>query len=127
MGYGYPAQDRVTGAPPCAYRATCGWVLAQKKNMGSTLIWRVCKGFVLCEWESVWGRSAVNPTNLALVTQNVNSLMEKQPELVFEVEKYQRDIVVLASTKSLGSEISLLLCGWTLYHSRAALDYTQQT
>lgn len=56
------------GPHPVHSRATCGWVLAQKKNMGLTLIWRVCKGFVLCEWESVWGRSAVNPTNLALVT-----------------------------------------------------------
>lgn len=53
--------------------------------------------------------------------------MGKQPELVFEVEKYQRDIVVLASTKSLGSETSLLLCVWTVYHSRAALDYEQET
>ncbi|KAK3539429.1 hypothetical protein QTP70_007670 [Hemibagrus guttatus] len=41
----------------------------------------------------------------------------KEPELVREVERYRLEIVVLASTHSLGSGNQLLERGWTLFYS----------
>ncbi|KAK3513328.1 hypothetical protein QTP70_012375 [Hemibagrus guttatus] len=41
----------------------------------------------------------------------------KEPELVREVERYQLEIVGLASTHSLGSGTQLLERGWTLFFS----------
>ena len=50
---------------------------------------------------------------LALGMWNVTSLLEKEPELVCEVEQFQLNIVRLTSTHGLGSGTSLLERGWT--------------
>ncbi|KAK3561454.1 hypothetical protein QTP86_002818 [Hemibagrus guttatus] len=55
--------------------------------------------------------------NLTFGTWNVTSLGGKEPELVREVERYQLEIVGLASTHSLGSGTQLLERGWTLFFS----------
>ncbi len=44
----------------------------------------------------------------------------KEPELVWEVECYQLDLVGLTSTHSLGSGTKLQDRGWTLFYSRVA-------
>ncbi|KAK5929262.1 hypothetical protein CgunFtcFv8_010507 [Champsocephalus gunnari] len=57
---------------------------------------------------------------LALGTWNVTSLGGKEPELVWEVERYQLDLVGLTSTHSVGSGTLLLDRGWPLFFSRVA-------
>ncbi|KAI3358211.1 hypothetical protein L3Q82_003209 [Scortum barcoo] len=57
---------------------------------------------------------------LAIGTWNVTSLGGKEPELVWEVERYRLEIVGLASTHSLGSGTQLLERGWTLHYSGVA-------
>ncbi len=57
---------------------------------------------------------------LALGTWNVTSLGGKEPELVWEVERYWLEIVGLTSTHSLGSGTQLLEKGWTLFYSGVA-------
>lgn len=51
---------------------------------------------------------------LVIVAWYVPSLLEKEAELVREVDKCQLDIVGLTSRHSLGSGTSLLERGWTL-------------
>ncbi|KAK3571606.1 hypothetical protein QTP86_015341 [Hemibagrus guttatus] len=51
------------------------------------------------------------------LAENVTSLGGKEPELVREVERYQLEIVGLASMHSLGSGTQLLERGWTLFFS----------
>ncbi|KAK3542019.1 hypothetical protein QTP86_010364 [Hemibagrus guttatus] len=80
------------------------------------------KGPVQCVLGSSHGRGPQRPKpwtkNLAFGTWNVTSLGRKEPELVKEVERYQLEIVGLASTHSLGSGTQLLERGWTLFFSR---------
>ncbi|CAG6007068.1 unnamed protein product [Menidia menidia] len=57
---------------------------------------------------------------LALGTWNVTSLVGKEPELVWEAERFRLDVVGLASTHSSGSGTSLLETGWTLCYSGVA-------
>ena len=59
---------------------------------------------------------------LALGKWNVTSLMEKEPLLVREVEKFRLDIVGLTSTYVKGSGTSLLERGWTLYDSGVSIS-----
>ena len=54
---------------------------------------------------------------LAIGTWNITSLMEKEPELLPEVERYLLDIVGLTSMHSLGSGTSLLERGQTLFYA----------
>ncbi|KAK3560274.1 hypothetical protein QTP86_004203 [Hemibagrus guttatus] len=79
------------------------------------------KGPVPCVLGSSHGRGPRRPKpwtkNLAFGTWNVTSLGGKEPELVREVERYQLEIVGLASTHSLGSGTQLLERGWTLFFS----------
>ncbi|KAK3512667.1 hypothetical protein QTP70_020882 [Hemibagrus guttatus] len=79
------------------------------------------KGPVQCVLGSSHGRGPRRPKpwtkNLAFGTWNVTSLGGKEPELVREVERYQLEIVGLASTHSLGSGTQLLERGWTLFFS----------
>ncbi|KAK3545223.1 hypothetical protein QTP70_002063 [Hemibagrus guttatus] len=79
------------------------------------------KGPVQCVLGSGHGRGPRRPKpwtkNLAFGTWNVTSLGGKEPELVREVERYQLEIVGLASTHSLGSGTQLLERGWTLFFS----------
>uniref|UniRef100_A0A3B5B7Z8 Ig-like domain-containing protein n=1 Tax=Stegastes partitus TaxID=144197 RepID=A0A3B5B7Z8_9TELE len=53
-------------------------------------------------------------------TCNVTLMGEKESELVWEVERYQLDIVGLTSTHSLGSGTQLLERGWMLHFSGIA-------
>lgn len=53
-------------------------------------------------------------------TWNVTFLVEKDPKLVCELEKYQLTIVGLTSIHGLGSITNLLKRGWTLFHSPVA-------
>ena len=53
-------------------------------------------------------------------TWNVTSLGEKEPELVWEVERYRLEIVGLTSTHNQGSGTQLLQRGWTLFYSGVA-------
>ncbi|KAK3517493.1 hypothetical protein QTP70_012572 [Hemibagrus guttatus] len=79
------------------------------------------KGPVPCVLGSSHGRGPRRPKpwtkNLAFGTWNVTSLGGKEPELMREVERYQLEIVWLASTHSLGSGTQLLERGWTLFFS----------
>ncbi|KAK3532138.1 hypothetical protein QTP86_008588 [Hemibagrus guttatus] len=79
------------------------------------------KGPVQCVLGSSHGRGPRRPKpwtkNLAFGTWNVTSLGGKEPELVREVERYQLEIVRLASTHSLGSGTQHLERGWTLFYS----------
>ncbi|KAK3535249.1 hypothetical protein QTP70_005957 [Hemibagrus guttatus] len=79
------------------------------------------KGPVQCVLGGSHGRGPRRPKpwkkNLAFGTWNVTSLGGKEPELVREVERYQLEIVGLASTHSLGSGTQLLERGWTLFFS----------
>ena len=54
---------------------------------------------------------------LAIRTWNITSLMGKEPGLVWEVERYQLDIVGLTSTHSSVSRTGLLEKGWTLFNA----------
>ena len=71
-------------------------------------------------WVAVAGGGPVDPVTLAMGTWNVTSLGGKEPVLVREVERYQLEIVGLASTHSLGCGTQLLERGWTLFYSRVA-------
>jgi len=57
------------------------------------------------------GRADPRHHRLVLGTWNVTSLPGKEPELVWEVERYQLDMVGLTSTHSTGSETKLLEVG----------------
>ena len=59
-------------------------------------------------------------TKLATGTWNVTFLVEKEPELVLEVERYRLNIVGLTSMHSMGSGTNLLKRGWTLLYSGVA-------
>lgn len=50
----------------------------------------------------------------------------KTPELVQEVERYQREIVGLTSMPSMGSGTQLLERSWTLHYSEVAQGERQQ-
>lgn len=58
---------------------------------------------------------------LVLGTWNVTFLVGKEPELVWEVERYLLDIFGLTSIHSTGSGNNLLKRGWTPSHSGVAL------
>ncbi|KAK3514902.1 hypothetical protein QTP70_034587, partial [Hemibagrus guttatus] len=92
-----------------------------KKRCRPTTRRKEHKGPVPCVLGSSHGRGLRRPKpwtkNLAFGTWNVTSLGGKEPELVREVERYQLEIVGLASTHSLGSGTQLLERGWTLFFS----------
>uniref|UniRef100_A0A671U0G4 Endonuclease/exonuclease/phosphatase domain-containing protein n=1 Tax=Sparus aurata TaxID=8175 RepID=A0A671U0G4_SPAAU len=128
------------GARPgvgCRRRAPGGRVFAhgtrpgaaQTSNMGPpysglTTRRRVQKGPVQCDLGGSlgWGPRRPNPrtVTLAMGTMECPLAGGKEPELVWEVERYQLEIVGLTSTHSLGSGTQLLERGWTLFYSGVA-------
>ena len=63
----------------------------------------------------------------ALGMWNVTLLVEKEPELVCEVEKFRLNIVGLTSAHGKGSGTSLLERGWTCFYSGVADSERRQT
>ena len=55
---------------------------------------------------------------LAIRTWNITSMMEKEPELVREVERYWLDIVGLTSTYSSGLGTGSLERSWSLFYAK---------
>ena len=92
----------------------------QTNSCGLTTYRRNHRGPVLCrsggsQRRGPW-RSESLVLKLAIGILNVTSLMGKEPELVWEIERYRLEIVGLASTDSLDPGTSLLESGWTLFY-----------
>ncbi|KAK3530884.1 hypothetical protein QTP70_004399 [Hemibagrus guttatus] len=121
---GVGARRQVPGGRVFAYGTRPG--TARRKDVGPpsrrpTTRRKEHKGPVPCVLGSSHRRGPRQPKpwtkNLAFGTWNVTSLGGKEPELVREVERYQLEIVGLASTHSLGSGTQLLERGWSLFFS----------
>lgn len=81
------------------------------------------------EWQSKAGSVAVRSlvSEAGCWDMNITSLVQKELELVQEVERYPLDKVRLSSMHSLGSGINLLKRGWTLFFAEVFPDDRRRT
>ncbi|KAI3362719.1 hypothetical protein L3Q82_001784 [Scortum barcoo] len=123
-GPGVGARRRVPGGPGLCprdpSRAQPKMATWARLPVGSPPTGRSMRGRCYVVWVAVMAGGLDDPT---LDQNSGNRDMEchlalggKEPELVWEVERYQLEIVGLTSMHSLGSGIQLLERGWTLHY-----------